>query len=54
MCIHLEFDHEKATQAINFFARESGGQINKMKAIKLIYFAERYHLRKYGRPITNG
>ncbi|MCP4681504.1 MAG: SocA family protein [Desulfobacterales bacterium] len=24
-----------------------------MKAIKLIYFADRYHLRKYGRPITN-
>ncbi|WKZ20146.1 MAG: Panacea domain-containing protein [Candidatus Jettenia sp. CY-1] len=24
-----------------------------MKAIKLIYFADRYHLRKYGRPVTN-
>lgn len=53
MCVHLEFDHKKATQALNFFARKSGGRINKMKAIKLIYFADRYHLRKYGRPVTN-
>jgi uncharacterized phage-associated protein len=53
MCVHLNFDHRKATQAINFFANKAGGYINKMKAIKLIYFADRYHLRKYGRPITN-
>lgn len=53
MCIHLRFDYKKATQAINFFATKAGGYINKMKAIKLIYFADRYHLRKFGRPITN-
>lgn len=53
MCVHLAFDHRKSTQAINFFATKAGGYINKMKAIKLIYFADRYHLRKYGRPITN-
>jgi uncharacterized phage-associated protein len=53
MCIHLPFMHRKATQSLNYFARKSGGCINKMKAIKLIYFADRYHLRKYGRPITN-
>ncbi|MBU4316224.1 MAG: SocA family protein [Proteobacteria bacterium] len=35
------------------FAEKSGGQINKMKAIKLVFFADRHHLRKYGRPITN-
>lgn len=49
----LEFNHKKATQAINFFAKKEGGTINKMKAIKLLYFAERFHLRKYGRPIVN-
>lgn len=53
MCIHLEFDHKKATQGLNFYAIKSSGFINKMKAIKLMYFADRYHLRKYGRPITN-
>lgn len=48
-----EFDHKKATQAINFFSEREGGKIDMMKVIKLIYFADRYHLRKYGRPVTN-
>ncbi len=42
---------KKSTQALNYFARKKDGKINKMKAIKLIYFADKYHLRKYGRPI---
>lgn len=42
---------KKTTQAINYFARKKEGQINKMKAIKLIYLADRYHIRKYGRPV---
>lgn len=53
MCVHLEFNYKKAVQALNYFALKEGGQINKMKAIKLIFIADRYHLRKYGRPITN-
>ncbi len=43
---------KKSVQAINYFARKKDGKINKMKAVKLIYFADRYHLRKYGRPIV--
>ena len=50
---HLKFSHKKATQVLNFFAIKEGGKINKMKALKLTYLADRYHLRKYGRPITN-
>ena len=46
------FSHRKTTQVLNFFARQSGGEINKLKALKLVYFADRYHLRRYGRPIT--
>jgi len=42
----------EATQALNFFALRSGGQVNKLKALKLVYFADRYHLRRFGRPIT--
>ena len=53
MCIHLKFDYKKTTQALNYFAQKEGGQINRMKAIKLVFFADRYHLRKFGRPITN-
>lgn len=44
--------YKKATQALNFFAQKKDGKINKMKAIKLIYLADRLHLRKYGRPIV--
>jgi uncharacterized phage-associated protein len=51
--IHFHFDLKKATQALNWFAGKSGGSINKMKALKLIYLADRFHLRKYGRLITN-
>ena len=44
--------YKKATQALNFLARKKDGKINKMKAVKIIYFADRLHLRKYGRPIV--
>jgi len=47
----LETSYKKATQALNFLAEKKDGKINKMKAIKLIYLADRLHLRKYGRPI---
>ena len=49
----FQFAYKKATQALNFFAIENGGEIEKLHALKLIFFADRYHLRKYGRPITN-
>jgi uncharacterized phage-associated protein len=49
----FSFDHKKATQIINYLAIKAGGKINKMKALKLIFLADRYHLRKYGRLVTN-
>ncbi|MEW6488968.1 MAG: Panacea domain-containing protein [Thermodesulfobacteriota bacterium] len=51
MCLHFDPNHEKATQALNFLALMNGGEINKMKALKLVFLADRYHLRKYGRPV---
>lgn len=49
----IEFNYKKATQAINYFARNSrNNSISKLKVIKLIWLADRYHIRKYGRPIT--
>lgn len=48
-----EFDHKKATQAMNYLTKKEGGQIDKLKLIKLVYFADRFHLRRYGRPISN-
>lgn len=43
----------KVVMAINYFARNSRGKsINKLDVLKLIYLADRYHLRKFGRSIT--
>jgi uncharacterized phage-associated protein len=47
------FAYKKAAQALNFFAIQNNGHIEKLHALKLVFFADRYHLRKYGRPITN-
>ena len=48
----LSLANRKATQALNYFARQSGGSVNKLKALKLLFFADRYHLRKYGRLVS--
>ena len=48
----FSFSHRKATQSLNFFARQAGGSIHKLKALKLVYFADRYHLRRFGRPVV--
>jgi uncharacterized phage-associated protein len=48
----LTLAHRKAAQALNYFARQEGGSINKLKALKLLFFADRYHLRKFGRPVS--
>jgi uncharacterized phage-associated protein len=47
----------KSTQALNYFARKAASgapvrEMNKMKALKLLFFADRFHLRKYGRPVS--
>ena len=49
----LRPDYEKIIQAVNFFARKSNNQLTKLHILKLIFFADRYHMRMYGRMITN-
>lgn len=46
-------DYKKTIQALNHIAEKEGGKVNYMKALKLLYFAERLHLREYGRLITD-
>jgi uncharacterized phage-associated protein len=46
------FRTDKALQALVRFGNLSGGSLNKMKALKLIWLSDRYHLRHYGRTIT--
>lgn len=47
------FRFDKGTQVLNFFAQKEGTHINYMKAIKLCWAADRYHVRKYGRSVTD-
>jgi uncharacterized phage-associated protein len=46
------YNFKKAVQALNHLAIKHNGTLNKMKAIKLVWLADRLHLRKYGRSIT--
>ena len=48
-----KFNYKKSVQLLNFFACKSGKEINRMKALKLIWLSDRLHLRVYGRPILN-
>lgn len=50
----MRIDYEKIVQAINFFARKNKGhRITKLYFLKLMFLADRYHLRMYGRMISN-
>jgi uncharacterized phage-associated protein len=53
MSSNIGFSYRKATQAINYFASKEHGSIDMLKVLKLIYFSDRYHLRKFSRTITN-
>jgi uncharacterized phage-associated protein len=46
------FQYRSAVQALNFFANKAGGSVNAMKALKLVWLADRYHLCQHGRTIT--
>jgi len=46
-------DTRKIVQALNYLAcSQLGHTINSMKAYKLLWLADRYHLRHYGRTVS--
>ena len=47
----FEFNLEKLVQAIAYFSKASVPDLTKLKAAKLLYFADKQHLLEYGRPI---
>lgn len=49
--IRFRFDPEKLVQALTFFAFRGVRDLDKMKAAKLLFHADKYHLLKYGRPV---
>jgi uncharacterized phage-associated protein len=49
--IRFRFDPDKLVQALAFFAGRGVRDLDKMKAAKLLFHADKYHLLKYGRPV---
>ncbi|HEY5610477.1 MAG TPA: Panacea domain-containing protein [Thermoanaerobaculia bacterium] len=49
--IRFPFDPEKLVQALVFFSQGGVRDLSKMKAAKLLFYADKYHLLKYGRPV---
>jgi len=49
--IRFRFAPEKLVQALVFFAQRGIRDLDKMKAAKLLFHADKYHLLKYGRPV---
>jgi hypothetical protein len=46
------FNYKKAVQCINYIIAKTGKPVDKLKIIKLLWAADRYHLRKYARLVT--
>ncbi|MEN9919783.1 MAG: hypothetical protein RL662_2219, partial [Bacteroidota bacterium] len=46
-------NYRKIIQTINYFAQKQPDKcMSKMKVYKLLWLADRYHVRQYGRTIT--
>lgn len=51
--VQMHDDYKKITQLLNYFAHcNESKQISKLKALKLIWATDRYHLRHYGRLVS--
>jgi uncharacterized phage-associated protein len=48
----FRFSLDKFINALAYFAAHGVKDLTKLKAVKLLYLADRYHLFRYGRPIT--
>lgn len=48
--IRFKFDFDKFVSAMGVFAKKTK-DFDKLKACKLLYYADKFHLLKYGRPI---
>lgn len=50
MTVKFDFNHEKAVEVLAFLASEWDG-ISPFYVSKVLFFAEKWHLNEYGRPI---
>lgn len=46
------FDEKTTVQLAAYFLKKRGGTMSYIKLIKLLYFAEREHIKQTGAPIT--
>ena len=49
--IRFQFSPSKLVQAVAYFAWKNVPKLDKLKTVKLLYFADKDHLLKHGRPI---
>lgn len=52
--IAFRYNSQRATQAILWLLHKHGGGMDKLKLVKLLFYADREHLVRYGRPIIGG
>ena len=52
--VNFRFNIQKATEACLQFIKRSGGRINVMKLIKLIYILDRLSIQRRGVPVVGG
>ena len=52
--LFFPFDPEKMTEALAYFGERGVRGLTMLKALKLLYLADRDHLVKYSRPIVGG
>lgn len=48
----MNTNYQKIAQVANYLAAKEGGKIDRIKLVKLVFLADRYHVRKYGRLVT--
>lgn len=49
--VDFQFDFDKFLAAVHYIASRSVPELAKYKICKLLFFADKYHLLRYGRPI---
>jgi uncharacterized phage-associated protein len=52
--LSFRFQPRKFVEALTLFASAGVSDLTKLKAVKLVYFADRMHLLRFGRPIVGG
>jgi uncharacterized phage-associated protein len=52
--ITFKYERDKAKHAVLWLLHRHGGSLDKMKLLKLVFFADREHLAEHARPIVGG